>query len=61
MQVHEWKQVVIKELMAREENGAWKLVDQPPGKNTLGCKLIFTVKHNADDTIYKYKACLVAK
>lgn len=33
----------------------------PPGKRTVGCKWIFTVKHKADGSVERFKARLVAK
>ena len=36
-------------------------VKLPIGKKAVGCKWVFTVKHNADGSIKRYKARLVAK
>ena len=33
----------------------------PKGKRTVGCKWVFSIKHNADGSIERYKARLVAK
>ena len=33
----------------------------PAGKQPVGCKWIFTVKHRADGTVERYKTRLVAK
>ena len=37
------------------------LLKLPIGKKTVGCRWVFTVKHNADGSIERYKARLVAK
>ena len=33
----------------------------PKGKKAIGCKWVYKIKHNADGSISRYKACLVAK
>ena len=33
----------------------------PQGKKIVGCRLVFTVKHNADELVNRYKTRLVAK
>ena len=37
------------------------LVEQPHGKNAVGCKWVFTIKLKANGSIDRYKARLVAK
>jgi len=39
----------------------WDLVSLPPGRKMISCKWVFRVKENANDSINKYKACLIAK
>lgn len=46
---------------AREKKGAQELMNVTTGKHTLGCKQVFTLKHNLDRTIQSYKARLVTK
>ena len=36
-------------------------MDLPPGKNAIGCKWVFKTKINADGSVNKYKARLVAQ
>ncbi|XP_049358902.1 uncharacterized protein LOC125823596 [Solanum verrucosum] len=46
------------ELCALESNHTWEVVDLPPGKQAIGSKWVFKIKHKVVD---KYKARLVAK
>ena len=48
-------------MKALQRNATWDLVTLPTGKKTVGCRWVFAVKHNADGTIERYKARLVAK
>ena len=52
---------MIEEMKALHKNHTWELVKLPIGKKTVGCRWVFTVKHNADGSIERYKARLVAK
>nr|CAN83808.1 hypothetical protein VITISV_026963 [Vitis vinifera] len=49
------------EIQALEKNGTWEISELPEGKRPVGCKWIFTVKHNPDGSINRFKARLVAK
>ena len=42
-------------------NHTWDLVELPEGKNVVGSRWVFKVKHNADGTVERFKACLVAQ
>ena len=33
----------------------------PPGKSVVGCKWIYKIKTRSDESIERYKACLIAK
>jgi len=44
------------EMEALQKNKTWKLVELPKGKKTIGCKWVFTVKYEGDDSIERYKA-----
>ena len=42
-------------------NSTWSLVAPSPTMNIVGCKGVFFIKRNADGSIDRYKAHLVAK
>ncbi|CAL9022112.1 unnamed protein product, partial [Prunus brigantina] len=56
-----WVQAIKEEMRALEKNQTWTLQTIPRGKKTIGCRWVFTIKHNADGSIERYKARLVAK
>ena len=43
------------------KNQVWEVVPRPQGKKVVGSKWIYKVKHAADGSMEKYKACFVAK
>jgi hypothetical protein len=56
-----WKEAMLDEMRALEKNKTWELVDLLPGKQPVGCKWVFTIKHTPEGTVDRYKARLVAK
>ncbi|CAL2226844.1 unnamed protein product [Prunus armeniaca] len=48
-------------MKALQKNNTWDIVDLPKGTKPIGCRWMFTVKYNADGTVERYKARLVAK
>ncbi|XP_073265014.1 uncharacterized protein [Populus alba] len=56
-----WAQAIQEEMEALKKNNTWKLIPQPEGKKTVGCKWVFSIKYKADGSIDRYKARLVAK
>ncbi|GMI96958.1 hypothetical protein HRI_003365100 [Hibiscus trionum] len=56
-----WRQAVLEEIKALEDNGTWEISKLPTGKKTVGCKWIFTTKFKPDGSIDRYKARLVAR
>jgi len=42
-------------------NFTWELIALLKDKKTMGCKWVYKVKHNVDESVNKYKARLVAK
>jgi len=56
-----WQFSMQAKLKALTTNNTWILTPLPSGKKTIGCKWVYKIKHNFDDTIDRHKACLVAK
>ena len=57
----DWRNAMIKEMDALNENGTWNLVYLPTGKKAIGCRWVFAVKVNPDGSVARLKARLVAK
>ncbi|KAI3470208.1 hypothetical protein Pfo_026871 [Paulownia fortunei] len=57
----EWKQAMKVEMDTLENNKIWEMVELPKGKRPMGCKWVFSVKYNADGSLERNKARLVAK
>ena len=58
-----WRDAIARELRGLMENETWVMVlmmNVPPGSNIMHCHYVFTIKRNADGTIDKFKARLVA-
>ena len=56
-----WKTAADVEMNSILKNKTWELVDLPPGKTAIGSKWVFKTKMNADGSINKHKARLVAQ
>jgi hypothetical protein len=56
-----WDKAIHEEYNMHLENGTWELVKLPPGRKAIGSGWVFKVKHNADGSIERYKARIVAK
>jgi transposase InsO family protein len=56
-----WREAMLEEMRALEKNKTWELVHLPPGKQPVGCKWVFTIKHTPEGKVDRYKARLVAK
>ncbi|KAL6323247.1 hypothetical protein AAG906_029254 [Vitis piasezkii] len=39
-----WRQAMVDEMAALHSNGTWDLVSLPPGKSTVGCRWVYTIK-----------------
>ena len=57
----EWKKVVMEEVKALEKNKTWEYSKLAAEKKLVGCKWVFAVKHNADGSVNRFTARLVAK
>ena len=44
-----------------DDNGTWDLVPLPTCKKAIGCRWVFAVKFNPDESVARLKARLVAK
>ena len=49
------------EIESMKTNQVWELVDPPKGHKPISHKWILKIKRKTDDTIKRYKACLIAK
>ena len=56
-----WEDAMNEEMVALKANDTCELVPLPKGKNAIGCKWVYKVKHNSDGSVSRYKARLVAK
>ena len=56
-----WRKAMDEEMDALKKNDTWQLVSPPQGKKAVGCRWVFTIKHNGDGSVNRYKARLVAK
>ena len=60
-ELREWILACEDEIQSITKLDCWSLVDLPQGVEPVGLKWVFKIKRNADGSINKYKACLVAK
>ena len=56
-----WQQAMDRELSTLENAETWDTVPRPLGKNIVGSKWVFRIKRNADGSVEKHKARLVAR
>jgi len=56
-----WYKAALQEIQALIENGTFELVQLPPGRKAIGSRWVFKVKRNADGSIERYKARVVAQ
>lgn len=55
-----WIKAINEELWALQENFTWGIVFCPPNVKHIGCKWVYSVKLNSDESLDRYKARLVA-
>ncbi|TLX70056.1 DDE-type integrase/transposase/recombinase [Labilibacter sediminis] len=56
-----WKEAMDSEIKSMYDNQVWNLVDNVPGRKTVGCKWIFKKKMDMHGNVQTFKARLVAK
>ena len=56
-----WQDAINLELNSLKKNKTWKLTPLPSNRTPISSKWVFKIKTNADGTIDKYKARLVAR
>ncbi|RVX02008.1 Retrovirus-related Pol polyprotein from transposon RE1 [Vitis vinifera] len=56
-----WKTTMNEEMKSLQKNETWELIECPPGKKSVGCRWIYTVKYKTDGSTERFKARLVAK
>ena len=57
----EWHTAAQEEYDSLTKMGVWELQELPPGRKAIGNKWVFKVKRDADGTIKRFKARLVAQ
>ena len=55
-----WKEAMELEFQSLIDNKTWELVPLPKDRKSIGCKWIYKIKYNADGSVERYKARLVA-
>ena len=60
-QSSQWREAMGREIQSCVLAGTWQIVELPRGKKAVKCRWVFTVKENADGTIERFKARIVAK
>ena len=61
LNIKQWKLAMVEELQAIERNNTWELVELPAHTKAIKVKWVFKLKHNADGSIARHKARLVAR
>ena len=56
-----WHKACEEEMEAHKLNGTWEIVKLPPGNRAIGSRWFMKVKTNADGSLDRYKARMVAK
>ena len=57
----QWKSATDAEMQSLAQHHTWDLVNLPSGKKLIGSRWLFKVKRNADGSVNKFKARLVAQ
>lgn len=57
----QWHKAMQQEINSLHKHNVWTLTELPEGRKVIGSKWVFKVKHNADGSVEKHKARLVAQ
>ena len=55
-----WRNPMVDEMQALDDNDMWDLVSLPISKKVIGCRWVFTVRFNFDGSIARLKTRLFA-
>jgi hypothetical protein len=58
---HKWKEAMDEEINQLEKRNTWKWVSLPENRKAISSKWVYKIKENADGSIERYKARLVAR
>lgn len=58
---HKWKAAMDEEMDSQVSRQVWKLVPKPAGRKVVDCKWVYRIKRNADGSVARFKARLVAR
>ena len=61
IEYYKCRKAMVEELATLELNNTWSLVSLLHGKQVIGCRCIYKIKHKVDGSIDRYKARLVEK
>ena len=50
-----WRSAMVEEMQALDDNGTWNLVQLPAEKKAIGCRWVFAIKVNPDDSVARLK------
>ena len=56
-----WMSAMEKEIESLRKNDVWELVDLPKGRKAVGSKWVFKIKTDAEGSVERFKARLVAQ
>ena len=56
-----WQSAMKKEMESLKDNNVWELVELPKDRKAVGSKWVYKVKTDADSSVERYKARLVAQ